>query len=114
MYFSNNSGALSKRVSTDVYGEPRYSTPIIVGCAVVHLNGTIKKSPVRADSSASRANADEVIEAAKILFPPLTDIALGDRFIIATIDLRVISVEPRYSTSRGLDHIQCGFEAWPI
>lgn len=112
MFVPNNSGYLSYRSGSNKFGEPTYDAPVKVPCAVIQIKDDIKKTAIRTDSSASRANADELVAVANILFPTSVRIANGDKFQIAGFDLRVIMVEPRFSTAGVLDHNECAFEAW--
>jgi hypothetical protein len=114
MFIPNNKGRLFKRAGYNKFGEETFSTAVEIPCSVVKLQGTLVKSPIRTDSSASRGNADEIISSAVILFPTyVTRPVIGDKFEIAEMTLRVLSVEPRYSTIGTLDHIECAFEALP-
>ena len=112
MFIPNNFGILIKKIADNKYGEPIFSSGTNVPCGVVEIKADLKKTAIRTDSSASRGNADEIVSIAMILFPAYVNIAVGDKFFIANVDLRVMMVEPRYSISGRLDHHQCQFEAW--
>lgn len=113
MFLPNNSGLLAKRAGMNVYGEPSFAKATKTPCGVVRLNTTSQKTSVRADSSASRGAADELVSDAKILFPATALIDFGDRFEISGMVLRVIKVEPRYAVPGHLDHYEVDFEHWP-
>lgn len=112
MFIPNNFGLLSHKSGSNKFGEPIYAAPARTPCAVIEIKDDIKKTAIRTDASASRANADELVAVATMLFPPKTPIVNGDKFQIAGFDLRVIMVEPRYTTAGVLDHLECSFEAW--
>lgn len=112
MFIPNNSGELSLAVGFNVNGEPLFSIPARVPCAVVRLDAGIGKTSVRADSSASRSNAEEVVVKSKILFPAHITISKGAHFSIAGMELRVVEIEPRYSVLGQLDHFEVDLDHW--
>jgi len=114
MFIPNNSGMLSRKSGDNKYGEPIFTAPVKVSCAVINIKDDIKKTAVRTDSSASRANADELVAMATILFPIVVPILNGDKFTIQGFDLRAIAVQPRYTTAGAADHFECTFEAWAL
>ena len=79
---------------------------------MVHLNGLAAISSVRTDQSASRGNAEERTEIAKLLFPSTVTIGLEDKFEILGHTLRVIKIQPRNSVLGRLDHYEVDFGAW--
>lgn len=108
----NTSGQLSHKTGHDGYGQAAYSAPLTVPCAVVTMTQKTKKTPIRADSSASRGAAEERLSIAKILFPTNVTIGQEDRFDILGASLRVIAVQPRNDVLGVLDHYEVDFEAW--
>jgi hypothetical protein len=113
MFIPNNFGYWTKFLGTDKFGSPIYSANTIkVGCGVVELDVTVKKTPVRSDASASKGNVDEDVVAATILFPANVPINEEDKFSIAGRYLRVMMVEPRWGMDGALDHYECDFEEW--
>lgn len=111
MFIPNNQGTLRRKIGTNVNGEALYGGPIPgVPCGVVHLNFSAEKTAVRADSSASRGNADEPLHFAKILFPAIVKPALGDQFHIHGLSLEIAKSEPRFSIMGALDHYECDLD----
>jgi hypothetical protein len=79
---------------------------------VVKLPLTSQKTPVRADSSASRGAADEDVIQGILLFKPAVAIAMGDRIQISGMELRVASLQPRWNVLGRHDHDEVGVEVW--
>ncbi len=113
MFQPNTFGLWSKLTGTNAYGETTWARAKKVACAVVGLEGQLKKTSVRADSSASRGSADEKVSVAKLLFPVVVKPKIGDRFEFNGMKLRFILVQPRYAVTGVLDHYECEFEAMP-
>lgn len=112
MFIPNTSGMLSQKQGDNKFGEPVFLTPISVSCSIIDIRDDIKKTAIRTDSSASRANADELVAQASILFAPGAPVANGDKFVIAGFDLRIIMVQPVNSVFGVVDHQVCSLEAW--
>lgn len=108
MFLPNTYGMLSRKLGTNVYAEQLFSAPVKTPCAVVHLQAINVKSPIRADSSASRGNADEMTEMATILFPRSIKLNIGDKFSIQGLSLEISKIEPRLSVLGSLDHYEVG------
>ena len=81
-------------------------------CAVVKLEQTSEKSSVRADTSASRGNANEITAAARLLFLPPVDIAMDDIVVIRGIKLKVVNKQTRFDVFGRHDHNQVDLNAW--
>lgn len=88
------------------YGEPIYVTAIEVPCAVVKLEPLVQHTSVRADSSGSRANAEEVAINAVLLFPAYTLIQNDDIVEIDGFRLEVKQVQPRHAVGGYIDHYE--------
>lgn len=96
----------------DVYGQPQLGEVIETRCSIVKLVSAREKTSVRADSSASRGNAVEIVADARLLFPVGSDIVNGDKVVVAGVSLRVDSVFPRHDIYGVLDHIQVDANIW--
>lgn len=101
-----------KESGTDVYGRPLAGERIKTKCNIVALKGSSVKSSVRADSSASRGRAHELISETVLLFPRYTNISFDDTVEVQGQKLRVMAVHPRYDVSGRLDHLEVGLETW--
>lgn len=113
MFLPNTFGHLSSREGRNRYAEPVFGEPKRVECAVVRLREGIKATSVRADSSASRGSAEEIVTDAKILFPQTVDAKIGDRFTIAGISLEIVSREIRIDVFGRVDHLECEMMVLP-
>lgn len=115
MFIPNNQGTLRRKRGTNINAETIYHDPIRgVPCAVVHMKASAEKTNVRADSSASRGNADEPLSFAKILFPTAVKPKVGDHFEIAEFQLEVAKIEPRWSVAGLVDHYECDLDRLEI
>lgn len=108
----NTACTLSKAGDLDVYGQYTMGAPVELMCAVVKLSVKSQKTSVRADSSASRGNAREIVSDAALLFLPGVDIGIGDKITVQGIDLEVSEILPRFDLRGDLDHNQIGLMAW--
>lgn len=112
MFIPNLYCTITKAGSVNVYGEeqPGLTTP--ARCAIVKLLGREEKTSVRADSSASRGNAQEVTADAVLLFPPNTVIGMDDKITVVGQTLRVSGIWPRHDLRGRLDHYQVEAMKW--
>jgi hypothetical protein len=97
---------------TDVYGQPLAATKVREQCAVVRLLTTNMKSAVRADSSASRGNAKELVTDSLILLAATTAADIDDLIEVGGVKLRILSKHPRYSVGGALDHYEITASVW--
>jgi hypothetical protein len=112
MFIPNTTGLLSRKTGKDQYSQIVYGPAVTVPCAIVHLDAKIEKTPVRADSSASRGNAEEQVSVSKILFPKTVKPADQDKFQISGIALRVMRVEERRDVLGVIDHYEVDLGIW--
>lgn len=92
--------------NTDVYGQPLATTRVREQCAVVRLVTTNQPSSVRADSSASRGNAKELVSDSLILLAKTTVANIDDLIDIGGMTLRITSKHPRFNIAGSLDHFE--------
>lgn len=97
---------------TDVYGQPLSATKVREQCAVVRLVTTNMKSAVRADSSASRGNAKELVGDSLILLTATTAASIDDLIDVGGDTFRILSMHPRYSVGGALDHYEVTASVW--
>lgn len=112
MFIPNTTGLLSRKIGMDLYAQSIYAPAVKVGCSIVHLADKIIVTPIRADQSATRSNAEEEISVSKILFPRTVVIGEEDKFVISGISLRVTGIEERRDTSGQIDHYEVDFGMW--
>lgn len=91
---------------TDLYGEPSYRGPRVIGVGVVRLHMGSKITSVRADSSATRGGSSEQIADAVLLFEAKDAPNLSDRVEVSGFRLKVIGFQPRYDLMGNLAHWQ--------
>lgn len=97
---------------TDVYGQPLAAIKVREQCAVVRLVSTNMKSAVRADSSASRGNAKELVGDSLILLTARTAAGIDDLIEVGGVTLRILSKHPRFSVGGVLDHYEITASIW--
>jgi hypothetical protein len=112
LFKPNQRCQLRKQLGHNAYGEERLGEPSTLKCTVVRISSGGQKSSVRADSSATRGAAEEIVSDAKILFEKNATIGVNDQVSIAGVLLRVISVEPRWDIRGNLDHLEVDFFIW--
>lgn len=91
---------------TDVYGQSSPSSSVREPCAVVRLIVSSQPSTVRADSSASRGAAEELVSDSIILLGARTAANIDDVIEISGTVLRIVSKHPRFNIKGGLDHYE--------
>lgn len=97
---------------TDLYGNTVSLPPRQAKCSIVKLNVGDQNVTVRADSSASRGAAQEIVADAMLLFPPVYGIKTDDVIDILGFKLKVTQVFPRHSVNGQLDHHQVEAMVW--
>jgi hypothetical protein len=112
MMIPNTTGLLARQTGKDIYAQSSYAAPVVVPCAVVNLNTKVVKTPVRADSSATRGNAEEEVSVSKILFPKTVALTEGDKFIISGVNLRIIGIRQQNNVLGQLDHFEVDLGMW--
>ncbi|UUZ75524.1 hypothetical protein LP414_27800 [Polaromonas sp. P1(28)-13] len=73
---------------------------------------TNEKTSVRADSSASRGNAMELLADLKILMTAKTKVGIDDILELDGYQFRVMGREPRRDVTGRLDHIEVTANIW--
>jgi hypothetical protein len=96
----------------DVRGQPIPGVLVAEKCAIVKLVISNEKSSVRADSSASRGNAQEMEATSVILLGAATRARIDDIIIVAGHQLRIKSMQMRYDASMRLDHYEINATMW--
>ena len=106
--FRPNATALFIRKSEvrTIHGKEMYFRGVKIRCAIVNLTNETIPSPVRADSSASRGSAQDLVAQAKILVPKNTKVSNGDIIEILGFRVEVTGRQPRVDVSGRLDHIE--------
>lgn len=97
---------------TDVYGMPVPGAKVSERLAVIELNIASEKSSVRADTSASRGNAQEMEVVSKFLLTKTTVAQINDILIYGGHSFRVKSMFPRHDLQGSLDHYEVTCTFW--
>lgn len=112
-FVPNQDCLISKRDDdTDEFGQVTFGHKQKERCAVVTFTIGREKTTVRADSSGSRGNAQEITADIRLLFKHNSIIAIGDKVELLGYSLSVLSKFPRHSISGRLDHYQVDCEIW--
>lgn len=108
MLFSPNTRADIYRKTAQVnnFGRPTYEPKKSVPIAVIHMSIAAQKSSVRADTSASRGQMEQMEGDAMFLLPIYVKVNEGDVFHKDHLWLEVAMVEPRRSIQGNLDHYE--------
>lgn len=112
MFRPNQTCMLQLSNGHDIYGQPRPATRVPERCAIVKLIRSNSKTSVRADSSASRANAEEVQVQSIILLSPATRAKINDVMEVAGVHLKIEGCFPRHDVQGRLDHVEVSASIW--
>lgn len=97
---------------TNLYGRPKPGRWIAEPCTVVRLVLKTEHTSVRADTSASRGNAEELLADAKVLLAPNTRAKIGDVIELEGALLRITGMELRRDAMGRLDHLEALSTIW--
>lgn len=103
---------MQKFTQYDQYGIPQFSVKKPVKCSVVRFKLQQEKTSVRADSSASRGRAEEMLYDVILLFPKNINIKSGDRVEIFDTILKAEDVETRLDINGRIDHFEVSLNQW--
>lgn len=113
LFNPNATCSLLKNTGYSAYGEQTYSKePIIEKCAVLNAKRAMKKSSVRADSSASRGNAQETIADFWLILMPDTEAEIDDLVEIHGVRVKIVDLIPRYGLDGSHDHTEAMCQMW--
>ena len=112
LFIPNLSCTVTKHGGLDLYGQPLPGVSYKEKCAIVKIANKILPTSVRADSSASRGAAQEMIVDAELLLVATTKAQLNDFVDVSGFKLRVVGKFPRYSVTGKLDHYQLLCNIW--
>jgi hypothetical protein len=99
---------------SDLYGQPKPGRWVTEGCSLVRQRVTADKSSVRADSSASRGNAREIVADVVILMTTVTQANIDDVIAFGQSQFRITGKEPRYDVRGQLDHYEIQASIWSV
>lgn len=112
MFKPNQKCRLLLAAGKDVYGQSKPGTYVTEGCSIVRLMITNEKTSVRADSSATRGNAQEVQADCVLLLLPTTRARLDDIVEIGGAKFKISGRFPRHDVNGRLDHIEIHAMIW--
>lgn len=92
----------------DGFGQPLFSTPRRVKCAVIKHTVSRQKTTVRVDSSGSIGHADEAVADIVVLLPKNLAITLDDVMTVHGVRSRISSIRSRFDVRGNLDHLEVG------
>lgn len=102
---------ITKRGTTDVYGQKVLGDVFDEKCQIVKLEPRIQRSDVRTDSGASRTRADENRVDAVILVSKNTKADFEDELTVDGVVLRIMRKRHRFTVTGILDHYELTCEA---
>jgi hypothetical protein len=94
------------------HGQPAFDAGRKIKCRVVRYRKSSVKTSVRADSSASRGRAEEILYDAIVLFDHNSSVAIDDLIVIFGETMRIEVIEPRLNVAGKLDHYETKLNAW--
>lgn len=114
MFVPNLTGQIASTTGYDKNGQPAHADWRKCPFAFVNIAVGAEKTSVRADSSASRGSADELVALrAKILVAAFVSVKVGDKFAFEGQSYLVQGVHPRRDTMGRVDHLECDLEVLP-
>lgn len=112
LFHPNTTCVIIKNTGYTVYGEPMRSGRTTEPCAVLNAGKNMKKSSVRADSSASKGNAIEVVADYWLILMPDTVAELDDLIEVHGIQVKINRLIPRYGLDGHHDHTEALCSMW--
>lgn len=112
LFRPNTTCVLIKNSGYNMYGEPIREERITEKCALLNAGLSMKKSSVRADSSASRGNALETTADYWLILMPDTKAELDDLIEIHGVQVKINQLIPRYSLRGQHDHTEALCSMW--
>ena len=112
LFNPNTTCVIIKSEGYDFYGEPLRKQRITEPCALLNAKSAMKKSSVRADSSASRGNAQEVTADYWLILLPSTVAKIDDLIEIHGIQVKIVDLIPRYGLDGRHDHTEALCDMW--
>jgi hypothetical protein len=107
-------GKLFRPVARDIYGRGQFADPVDCQFAIVNAKRQSVKTSVRADSSASRGNADEITTGlGRILVAKHVEVEIGNLFEFDGDTYEIVSTHIRRSVLGEIDHFECDLEVRP-
>lgn len=112
MFRPNMTCMIAPNNARNLHGEDVPGTPFPEGCALVSLKAEAKATNSRAQLAGSMEHAEDLGLTASIMLTAATRAKLSDQITIAGQVLRIVSIEPQFSTMGVLDHHLVGGTPW--
>lgn len=112
LFNPNTTCVIVKKSGYNAYGEPLRAERVTEKCALLNAGVSMRKSSVRADSSASRGNAIETTAEYWLILMPDTVAELDDIIEINNIQVKINQLIPRFSLNAQHDHTEAICEMW--
>lgn len=112
LFRPKNRCVILKNEGTNVYGLPKPGQRLNERCSIVKFIVNNEKSSVRADSSASRGNAQELEADGVFLLPTTTKADVDDLIEIGEHRMRVKGRHGRFNTAGQLHHYEIHCTYW--
>lgn len=112
LFNPNATCVIIKNAGYNVYGEPERTERIQERCAILNAGISMKKSSVRADSSASRGNAFEKIADYWLILEYFTTAEIDDLIEVNNIQVKILQLIPRYGLDGKHDHTEALCQMW--
>lgn len=96
----------------DIYGQKHIAQRVTENCAILRSKKNTTKSSVRADSSASRGNAQEITADYWLILEKNTCAELDDLIEFFGLRLKIIGLHPRFSIRGEHDHTEALCKIW--
>lgn len=112
MFIPNAVCSLVSPKGFNVYGKPDYAPKRVVACALVRMKLRDENTPVRTDSSASRAFAKEPVAQVIIMVAHTAEVKQKDKLEFLGRSFEVTGVHPRFDVHGRPDHTEVEAAAW--
>lgn len=110
MFRPNQVAQIKRTLGRDFHSRPTFSPAEDIEIAIVKLERSDVVTTVRADSSASRGAAEELITKGKILTKH--EVSRGDVLIMAGGEYKIVMKHSRFTVTGVLDHLECDVETY--
>lgn len=112
LFNPNTTCVIIKKSGYNVYGEPEYNSRVTERCTLINADTLSKKSSVRADSSASRGNAQETVADFWLILMSNTVAEIDDLVEIKDLRVKINELAPRYDLIGRHDHTEALCTMW--
>ena len=112
LFSPNQRCVLVKMGNMDIYGQKHVEKRITENCAILKSKKNSTKSSVRADSSASRGNAQEITADYWLILENSTQADIDDLIEFRGLRLKIIGLHPRFSIRGEHDHTEALCKIW--